>query len=496
MVQKMASSADVREIMGLGMPGGQSEVITKEMILGTDKPKKFVYKKADVIKRPEGMARELYNLLYNDSKDAPPIIPTDSTIGKDKGYKQMKAKLGMRKVRPWKWMSFTNPARKDGLSLCHWKRAADEGKEYAFARFNKKLEMPTFSDAEYHNHLMVEGWTRAETDHLIDLCGRFDLRFPIIHDRWDKQTFTKPRSIEDLKERYYGIIEKLELLHPDPSKVGTKPFHYDGDHERRRKEQLQRLYERTAEEVEEEEMLRSELKKIEARKREREKKTQDLQKLIAQADSSVSAINKLTSGGALGGTPADKKSSKKKSTFAGGIISTKSPSKDSSSLDSAGIKFPDIKSSGTSVRSSRMKLPSSLGQKKVKAVEQLLQEIGIEVAPVPTEEMCTHFNDLRSDLVLLYELKNAFNTCDLELHSLKAQYEAMCPGKSLEIPDRLKSHLVAATSSTAAAASVLNRPKSISDVIDVVGNGANPPARKRKAALDQANVLKKIKHKL
>ena len=78
----MASSADVREIMGLGMPGGQSEVITKEMILGTDKPKKFAYKKADVIKRPEGMPRELYNLLYNDSKDAPPIIPTDSTIGK------------------------------------------------------------------------------------------------------------------------------------------------------------------------------------------------------------------------------------------------------------------------------------------------------------------------------------------------------------------------------------------------------------------------------
>jgi DNA methyltransferase 1-associated protein 1 len=94
--------------------------------------------------------------------------------------------------------------------------------------------------------------------------------------------FKKPRSIEDLKERYYGIIEKLEIIHPDPSKAGAKPFHFDSDHERRRKEQLQRLYDRTSEEVEEEEMLRSELKKIEARKREREKKTQDLQKLIAQ----------------------------------------------------------------------------------------------------------------------------------------------------------------------------------------------------------------------
>ena len=170
------------------------------------------------------------------------------------------------------------------------------------------------------------------------------------------------------------------MVHPDPSKAGSKPFHYDSDHERRRKEQLQRLYDRTPEEVEEEEMLRSELKKIEARKREREKKTQDLQKLIAQADSSTSAI-KLASGASLLGTPVDKKSSKKKSTFSGGIISTKSPTKDASSLESAGIKFPDTKSSGTSLRSARMKLPSSLGQKKVKAVEQMLQEVGIEITP-------------------------------------------------------------------------------------------------------------------
>ena len=75
----------------------------------------------------------------------------------DKGYKQMKAKLGMRKVRPWKWMPFTNPARRDNLVLSHWRRHADEGKEYAFARFNKRLEMPTFSDIEYQNHLTAEG---------------------------------------------------------------------------------------------------------------------------------------------------------------------------------------------------------------------------------------------------------------------------------------------------------------------------------------------------
>ena len=77
--EKMASSADVRDIMGL--PSAGPTEITKEMILGTDKPKKIYPKKSDTnMKRPEGMARELYNLLYNDSKDAPPLIPTGKDI--------------------------------------------------------------------------------------------------------------------------------------------------------------------------------------------------------------------------------------------------------------------------------------------------------------------------------------------------------------------------------------------------------------------------------
>ena len=64
------------------------------------------------------------------------------------------------------------------------------------------------------------------------------------------------------KERYYGIVEKLETLHADPSKAAAKTFAYVADHERRRKEQLCRLYDRTPEQVEEEEILRAELKKV------------------------------------------------------------------------------------------------------------------------------------------------------------------------------------------------------------------------------------------
>ena len=130
-----------------------------------------------------------------------------------------------------------------------------------------------------------------------------------------------------------------------------------------------------------------------------------------------------------------------------------------------------------------------MGQKKTKAIEQMLSEAEVEPNPTPNETMCTEFNDLRSDMVLLYELKAALATCEQELHSLKAQYETLCPGKTLEIPEQLRPPPLSALLKG-------DKPvKNISDVIDVVGTGPTPPVRKRKAALEQSNVLKKIKNK-
>jgi len=61
---------------------------------------------------------------YCCARDAPPVIPTTP----QHGYKQMKAKIGQSRVRPWKWMPFTNPARKvhcffsvlDSDCCCWW----------------------------------------------------------------------------------------------------------------------------------------------------------------------------------------------------------------------------------------------------------------------------------------------------------------------------------------------------------------------------------------
>merc|ERR1719411_114922 len=392
--------------------------ITKEQIIGTDK-KRSKKSGQPTFTRPEGMHRELYNLLYSENKELPcPLMPTDTS--KDQGYKQMRAKLGMRRVRPWKWMPFSNPARKDGLVLHHWRRVADEGKDYPFARFNKICEVANYTELEYNRHLTDPGWTKQETDHLMDLATRFDLRFIIMADRWDSNTYTV-RTVEDLKERYYNIVDKLERVHGGATgaQEQRKSFVYDADHERRRKEQLRRLYNRTTDQLEEEDILKNELRKIEARKKEREKKTADLQKMIAQADASSSEARKV---------------SKKQKLVVG---RTNVSRQESSAPDQTGIKWAEVKTSGVSLRSSRMKLPTSLGMKKSEAIENMCQELGLETQPPCTEDICTEFNELRSEMVLLYELKNALTNSEFELHALQHQYELLVPGKSLSLPPQL-----------------------------------------------------------
>ncbi|KAM7014182.1 DNA methyltransferase 1-associated protein 1 isoform X2 [Ammospiza caudacuta] len=347
----MATGADVRDILELG--GVESEntgTINKKDIINSDKKKSKKSSETLTFKRPEGMHREVYALLYSDKKDAPPLLPSDTT----QGYRTVKAKLGSKKVRPWKWMPFTNPARKDGAMFYHWRRAAEEGKDYPFARFNKTVQVPVYSEQEYQMYLHDDAWTKAETDHLFDLARRFDLRFVVIHDRYDHQQFK----------------------------------------------------------VAEEEYLIQELRKIETRKKEREKRTQDLQKLITAADTTTEQRR------------AERKAPKKK-------LPQKKETEKPAVPETAGIKFPDFKSAGVTLRSQRMKLPSSVGQKKIKALEQMLMELGVDLNPMPTEEIVQMFNELRSDLVLLYELKQAFANCEYELQMLRHRYEALAKAGSI-----------------------------------------------------------------
>ncbi|CAN8004161.1 unnamed protein product [Ixodes hexagonus] len=481
--------SDVLDILDVDRPN--TPEVSKESIMGTDARKNKLLQKRKLIeatfKRPEGMHRELYALLFSDARDNPPLLPTDSS----QGYKRNKAKLGIRRVRPWRWMPFANPGRKDGVMLSHWRRVADEGKEYPFSKFNKQVHVPTYSDAEYQQHLTCNKWTRAETDYLLEMCRQYDLRFLVVRDRWDTSRFSL-RSIEDLKERYYSLCNALARARAPPGQE-LKLRAFDADHERRRKEQLLKLYDRTSEQASQQTLL-GELRKIELRKKEREKKTQDLQKLITAADNSAEARRVERKG-------PKKKLSVQKSNRSG--IET-------GMVESAGIRFPDFKACGVSLRSHRMKLPASVGQKKTKAIEQLLQELGVELNPTPGEEVCQHFNELRSDMVLLYELKLALATCEYELQTLRHQYEVLAPDKTAmaSVPPAAPAAAVGGATVPPAAPGLpaaelpaaAETPTSlvrggatgISELLDV-GAAPTTPNRKRRAAIEQSNLLKKFK---
>lgn len=451
-------------------------------------------------RKPEGMHRELFNLLSSSDKDAP-LYPSDFAQSRSGGYKQVRANLSIKKPRKWLWTPFLNPARKDHLQLFHWRRVADPNeppKEYPFAKLNTRIDnhIPKYDEKEYNMLLLCDQWTKEETDYLLDMCTRFDLRFVVIHDRWDRRRFPVARTVEDFKERYYFVYNQLAKARAfmEPPKCKE----YDAQHERKRKQQLTNLFNRTQEQIEEEENLVSELKKIEQRKRERERKTQDLQKIMDAAERSAESKRQephtphvgRPSGSGMRGVPGRRPGRSSGRPVRDSTSSTSAPHISgvaANLLDSntVAIKFPDFKTSGTSLRSQRLKLPASLGAKKMKALEQMITELGLDQFPMPTESIIQNFNDLRSDLLLLYEIKVHLANTDFEMQSLRNQIGAVKP-------ELVPAELVldqSATSSTPESSS-----RDISDVIDI--NAVNTPGRKRKAALEQSNVLRKLKKTL
>uniref|UniRef100_A0A0G4G7F3 Myb-like domain-containing protein n=1 Tax=Chromera velia CCMP2878 TaxID=1169474 RepID=A0A0G4G7F3_9ALVE len=156
------------------------------------------------------------------------------------------------KAKRWVLKSFKHPCREDGLILQHWEpasEAADPGRNaesasasgyetigetkmeegndgeggtdepgssyrdfYMFC--NRKFPVLKYTDEQYDRLLKNEsGWTREETDELFRLCEEYDLRFPIIADRWNfaypKGAPPPRRRIEDLKQRFYFCARRL-----------------------------------------------------------------------------------------------------------------------------------------------------------------------------------------------------------------------------------------------------------------------------------------------
>jgi len=77
-------------------------------------------------------------------------------------------------------------------------------------------EATSYSDDEYarvlaSHHDPLAKWTKEETDVLMKLCARFDLRWVVVADRYNTHPLAKGalRSVEDVKYRYYEVTRLL-----------------------------------------------------------------------------------------------------------------------------------------------------------------------------------------------------------------------------------------------------------------------------------------------
>lgn len=119
------------------------------------------------------------------------------------------------------------------------------------------------------------------------------------------------------------------------------------------------------------------------------------------------------------------------------------------------------------------------------------------------------FNELRSDLVLLYELKQAHSNCEYEQQMLRHRYEALLKAGSGGAPSATGSvattQIVEINSSNSTTVSTPSGEAQVwpnaddikveakEQIIDVVGAPLTPNSRKRRESASSSSSVKKMK---
>ncbi|KAJ3989587.1 hypothetical protein F5890DRAFT_1400578 [Lentinula detonsa] len=273
----MASAADVRSILSLpansSPAAGPSHQPKKQSTVST--------------RKPEGISRELYSLI---GSSAPALA---AQLAKPR-LKQKPNLGGGGKVK-WEWRSFKNGARSDSLELGHWVKATDKpNADYQFAKYNVQPTVYEWSQDEYSRHLEDSEWTKEETDYLFKIAHEYDLRWYIIHDRYEYPN-GPTREIEDLKDRYYSVCRKLVRNRTWAGDEASKSqlllsFQYDKEKEILRRKYVASLANRTPEQIQEEEALYIEIKRLEQNERQFKRDRENLLRTIAGVDSGLPDI--------------------------------------------------------------------------------------------------------------------------------------------------------------------------------------------------------------
>ncbi|KAI1736996.1 hypothetical protein F4680DRAFT_429857 [Xylaria scruposa] len=306
------ASHDVLDVLNLPADGASSRPTKKQK---TTAPRPNL----------KGLAREVQS-LGGDNPIA--IVPEISTF--------KKRRFGSRKpAARWELSPFRNSARNDQtLQLRHWKKETedqsratsqpqsdsqtpgdnamegvkktDSADDSGFAKFNVQVDVPQYSEDQYNSNLINDDWTKDETDYLFSLARDFDLRWPLIWDRYDYTPqlpdhikeekdadgtdpdtamipAPQPRTMEDLKKRYYEVAAKMMAVQKPVQYMTQAEFslhetmaNFNPATEIQRKKFAQDALTRSIDEAREEEQLLIEVRRIVARQQRLNQDRQDL----------------------------------------------------------------------------------------------------------------------------------------------------------------------------------------------------------------------------
>lgn len=219
--------SDIAQILGVtAISASSSDLVPAPAVPPPPKPPSQQPSKAIKL---QSLPKEVVKLLegsHADEKgsealDLPTRVPTLAKPVPSSAITAHEAKVDVVKVgnklistskpaRKWAWAPFSSSARTDGAIFHHWVRANVEYPDYPYARFDIHLDPVTFNDEEYNTYLQSDTWSKSQTDFLLELARRFELRWPIIHDRWlEAFGMDCVEKVEDLQHRYYSVAAKL-----------------------------------------------------------------------------------------------------------------------------------------------------------------------------------------------------------------------------------------------------------------------------------------------
>jgi len=232
---------------------------------------------------------------------------------------QAKSKFKKKRRVVSRWKRFkvqSEDTQISRLGLTQWSKVE---KPWLFSKFNIKLTALRYTDSEYQKcNIVHTEWTRRETDTLLDLCSRYELRFHIIQDRFlslfPPEKGETGRTIPQLKERYYSIQRALlehrsKLSRKDLSNNIHFKRSYDLAADLIRREQLEKVLSRTKEQhlemlrlVEANRKNNQALKQKKKEAKERRKKFREQQQFITKRvrAGSTKANCVLATGGLMG----------------------------------------------------------------------------------------------------------------------------------------------------------------------------------------------------